>query len=108
MTRKLRRLSQPQLGELVGVSFQQIQRYERGENSLSVPMLLKIAAALNVAPEDLLGPLDATTGFSSVGLTTENAEVLEAFMKIGSEPARKHLLGLIGALLEVEDSSKER
>lgn len=108
MTRKLRKLSQPQLGELVGVSFQQIQRYERGENSLSVPMLLKIAEALNVRPEDLLGTLETTGGLSAAVLTPEAAEVLEAFMNLRSERARKHLLGLIGALVQAEGAPEKR
>lgn len=108
MTRKLRRLSQPQLGAMVGVSFQQIQRYERGENSLSVPMLLSVAAALDVAPEDLLGDVETQAGSASSAPTSESAEVLEAFMKLGSEPARKHLLGLIGALLDVKQAPSDR
>ena len=40
-------MSQRKLGALLGVSFQQIQKYERGTNRLAVTMLVRAAAALN-------------------------------------------------------------
>jgi len=40
-------LSQRKLGELLGVSFQQIQKYERGTNRIAVTTLVRAAAALN-------------------------------------------------------------
>lgn len=40
--------SQADLGEAIGVSFQQIQKYERGSNRVSASALVKIATALGV------------------------------------------------------------
>ncbi len=48
--RKAAGLTQTQLGDAVGVSFQQIQKYERGTNRVSSSMLIAFAAVLNVAP----------------------------------------------------------
>ncbi len=45
--RQLLGLSQRKLGEIVGVSFQQIQKYERGTNRIAVTMLVRAAAALD-------------------------------------------------------------
>lgn len=42
-------LSQEQLAEMVGVSYQQIQRYENGGSMLNVENVQRIAKALNVA-----------------------------------------------------------
>jgi transcriptional regulator with XRE-family HTH domain len=42
-------LSQEQLAEKVGVSYQQIQRYENGGSMLNVENIQRIAKALNVA-----------------------------------------------------------
>lgn len=106
MTRKLRKLSQPQLGAAVGVSFQQIQRYERGENSLSVAMLFKLADALDVRPEALLGPASLVGGSEPTVLTSEAAEVLEMFLRLRSKAARKHLVGLMKALAATPDASE--
>ena len=42
-------MSQAQLGEKLGVSFQQIQKYERGVNRVSAARLYSICKALNVS-----------------------------------------------------------
>jgi transcriptional regulator with XRE-family HTH domain len=47
-------ISQERLGEQVGVTFQQIQKYERGANRISVSRLVLIARALGVTPQSLL------------------------------------------------------
>lgn len=49
-----RGLSQTELGEALGISFQQIQKYERGANRVSASMLVKAARFLNVAAADIL------------------------------------------------------
>tara|TARA_B100000214_G_C23898158_1_gene595149 strand:+ start:55 stop:315 length:261 start_codon:yes stop_codon:yes gene_type:complete len=41
-------LTQSKLGERVGVTFQQIQKYEKGTNGVSAERLLKIAETLKV------------------------------------------------------------
>ncbi|TNM65296.1 helix-turn-helix domain-containing protein [Aliirhizobium smilacinae] len=46
--RKQLRLSQTALGEGIGVSFQQIQKYERGSNRVSTSALYRISAVLDV------------------------------------------------------------
>lgn len=46
--RKLRGMSQQELGQRVGVGFQQIQKYETGVNRTSAGMLWNLAAALEV------------------------------------------------------------
>ena len=45
--RQLLGLSQRKLGEIVGVSFQQIQKYERGTNLIAVTTLVRAATALS-------------------------------------------------------------
>lgn len=42
-------LTQSQLGAAVGVTFQQIQKYERGANRVSASMLVRTAKALGVS-----------------------------------------------------------
>lgn len=56
--RRRRGLSQAGLGALVGVTFQQIKKYERRINRISASMLVRIAEALSVAPATLLPPRD--------------------------------------------------
>ena len=46
--RKERGLSQNRLAEAIGVTFQQVQKYERGANRVVASRLFDLAAALNV------------------------------------------------------------
>ncbi|MBB3917193.1 helix-turn-helix domain-containing protein [Rhizobium fabae] len=41
-------LSQTELGQKVGLSYQQVQKYESGKNRISASMLYEIASGLNV------------------------------------------------------------
>jgi transcriptional regulator with XRE-family HTH domain len=52
--RNLRGLTQTDLGKVVDVSFQQIQKYERGTNRISTSALILLARALEVSPGELL------------------------------------------------------
>ena len=56
--RRQRRISQEWLAETVGLTFQQIQKYERGANRMSCSRLMAIARALGVSPDRLLPPPD--------------------------------------------------
>ena len=49
-----RGLTQQKLGEHLGVTFQQIHKYESGMSDISVPRLLALARALDVPPSYLL------------------------------------------------------
>lgn len=51
-----RRRSQARLAEVLGVSFQQVQKYEMGANRLPLAALLQAADFLEVSPLDLLPP----------------------------------------------------
>ena len=48
-------MTQKALGDACGVSFQQIQKYERGSNRVSASMLVKIAAILETSVAALVG-----------------------------------------------------
>ena len=43
-------MSQGKLGEMVGLSYQQIQKYENGASAISVITLIRIAGALKIHP----------------------------------------------------------
>lgn len=48
-------LSQTALGDALGVSFQMIQKYEKGQSRLSGHSLVKLSKLLNVTVMDILG-----------------------------------------------------
>jgi transcriptional regulator with XRE-family HTH domain len=47
-------LSQDAVGMEISVTFQQVQKYERGVNRISVETLIKIAKAINATPQGLI------------------------------------------------------
>lgn len=55
--RTLKGMNQTDLGEHLGVTFQQVQKYERGQNRLSVSSLITLCRALEISPLDIIGPL---------------------------------------------------
>lgn len=50
-----RKMSQQELGDELGVSFQQVQKYEKGVNRISAVRLNQIAKLLKVGTDDLSG-----------------------------------------------------
>ena len=62
LLRKVRGLSQQALAEAAGVTFQQIQKYERGANRVSASMLARIAKTLSVPVAEMFGENAAYSG----------------------------------------------
>lgn len=52
--REMRGLTQQELADMMGVSKQDVSRYERGYTPLNMEWLIKFAQSLNVHPQDLL------------------------------------------------------
>jgi transcriptional regulator with XRE-family HTH domain len=55
--RLLKNLTQKELGSLLGLSVQQIQKYEYGETNISIYRLIEIADVLNTSMLNLLTPV---------------------------------------------------
>jgi transcriptional regulator with XRE-family HTH domain len=64
--RKSLGVSQAALAESLGITFQQIQKYERGFNRISFSRLVLIAQALNCRVADLIGDLDDIDAVNSL------------------------------------------
>ena len=91
--RRLGGFSQSDLANAVGVSFQQIQKYEKASNRVSASMLVAIANALECSPIDLL-PSVLVPGASSknvvVAMTAlrTGLEVAEMFVALDERDRR--------------------
>jgi transcriptional regulator with XRE-family HTH domain len=53
--RKLRGMSQAKLGKELGVTFQQVQKYESGANRMSIDKAIMVPAVLGISISELLG-----------------------------------------------------
>ena len=57
-TRITQGMTQTELGQAIGVTFQQVQKYERGSNRISASTLIKCAVALDTSVAALCGEDD--------------------------------------------------
>lgn len=94
-------MSQSELGANVGVSFQQIQKYEQGINRVGAGRLTRLSAALGVPPAYFF-PDPASHNSPASGpaqdevlLDRKNLRALVAYSLIGDEALRDALLDLV-------------
>ena len=106
--RQILNMSQNELASAIGVTFQQVQKYENGSNRVGASRLLQIASALEV-PIDFffegLPPPDGASkkkddrsseAYVSDFLASSNGRLLaKAFMQIRSPKLRRCIVGLI-------------
>jgi transcriptional regulator with XRE-family HTH domain len=111
MRRKMLGLSQEKLGEQLGITFQQIQKYEKGTNRVGASRLQAMSKALDVPvsfffPDNAAGPEGAgmreesavfMTDFMS---TSEGLDLSRAFVRIRSSKVRRKVVELVRALGE--------
>ena len=113
LRRNMLGMSQEKLGELLGITFQQIQKYEKGSNRVGASRLQAIASILNVSVgyffEDAPVKGGAGEGFSEEGSpnyvvdflsTTEGLQLNRAFVKISDAKVRKKIVDLVKVLAE--------
>jgi transcriptional regulator with XRE-family HTH domain len=92
--------SQDQLARAVGITFQQVQKYEHGTNRISFSRLVEISEALECSVGDLIGNLDKSKSSGSfskqVAYLTEPgaSDLLEAYASIESPKRRRAILNL--------------
>ena len=104
-------VSQEQLADKLGLTFQQVQKYERGANRVSASKLYQIAAALQASIsyffEGLPDPVRASgvaeegaTFVHDLPLTPEERLFTGLLSRIASRQVRRRLLELVKSLAE--------
>jgi transcriptional regulator with XRE-family HTH domain len=112
MRRKFLGLSQTDLAEALGLTFQQVQKYERGSNRVSASKLYEISNFLR-APvayffegyaesetPDGFNESDSERFVHDFLMTTEGIELAEAYPRIKSAKHRRKILDLVRSLSE--------
>jgi len=101
--RTLLGMSQEKLGEAVSLTFQQIQKYERGANRIGASRLYQLSQVLDVSVsfffEDMPGEVQKTRGDYAA---PENKEEL-ASVQTSDPMARRETLELVRAYYRIED-----
>jgi transcriptional regulator with XRE-family HTH domain len=108
------RFSQTELGRRIGVTFQQVQKYEKGANRVGASRLSQIAEVLNVPLVALFDgsstatqPAEREETPRALLANPHSLRLLQGFDKIGSDAARAALLQLVDALADEDSSGKD-
>src|SRR5688572_6045392 len=115
LRRMLVGMSQERLGELLGLTFQQVQKYEKGVNRIGAGRLYELANILGVPVsffyEDIAAPANGTPSAMPGGepppvmefvSSGEGLQLSLAFMKIRDQKIRRKILELMRSLAEDE------
>ena len=103
-------MSQESLAQSLGLTFQQVQKYESGKNRITASRLQQIASALRVEAASLLegtetAPQQAGTQEAFNILTPEGVEFLLALREIKSPAVRRDLLRLVKSIAAGADQN---
>lgn len=113
------RLTQEQLGEKLSLTFQQVQKYEKGINRISAGRLYEMSTVLDVpvlyfydgAEEYLSLPNTYMAEDSEPGplpqMDQEAMELISAYQQINDEALRKSFLATIKAAAQAGHSEEE-
>lgn len=112
-------MSQEKLGELLGLTFQQVQKYEKGVNRIGAGRLFEISHILGMQIQDFFEGLSALLPNSGEGFAEppatppvmdllsnpEGMQLAVSFVKIKDPKARKRILDLVKGT--ADDETKE-
>jgi len=102
-------LSQTALAQRLGISFQQVQKYETGQNRISASRLHRIATVLGASVEAFFPPVEAAEAGQSardplrfITATADGRAVANAFPLIEDRDVRQALARVVRALARAD------
>ena len=115
LRRQLMKMSQEKLGDELGVTFQQVQKYERGSNRVGASRLYRLSRVLEVPVQfffEGLGEKSAVTGLAEGDQTpivydfiqsSDGVSLAESFSRIKDGRVRRRVLELVRTLANEDD-----
>ncbi|PYE89637.1 helix-turn-helix domain-containing protein [Phyllobacterium leguminum] len=97
--RNARAMSQETLGNACGITFQQIQKYEKGANRISASRLHSFARILECTIPDFFDEVDDSE-IKPIGPVPSEALHLGGMIMGMPAPVKKHMTGLVRELSE--------
>lgn len=122
LRRTMAKLSQEKLGEALGVTFQQVQKYEKGTNRIGASRMQQIAETLNVpisfffadAPgadneqaSEGMEEADSANYVVDFLSTSEGIELNSAFVRIKSGAIRRRIIDVVRTLADETGEPQE-
>ncbi len=96
-------MNQTKLGEALGLTFQQVQKYENGTNRISASRLFDLSRVLDVSIEYFFGDIPSEVAASSPASGRDRSEE-----PVSYEPnpmAKRETLELVRAYYKIEDAN---
>jgi transcriptional regulator with XRE-family HTH domain len=99
-------MSQTALGDALGITFQQIQKYEKGMNRVSASRLHRLAEVLKVAPTfffdeqlaEMCTASSATDDLNQFLASAEGLSLMKAFQRLPEKRLRRSIVALVQRL----------
>ena len=118
LRRMLLGMSQERLGQSIGITFQQVQKYEKGVNRIGASRLFQISEILDVPVQFFFEEAPHVDGRRAPGMAEANSEtfILEflnsreglelnrAFVKIADPKVRRSVVNLVRSLSATSDN----
>lgn len=100
-------ISQSELGDRIGVTFQQIQKYEKGANRVSASRLVEIANAMSIDVRSFFDEFDAQDNDNHATrdefvVSRQGLQLNAAFLSIRNEAVRTRILKLVQEIAQSE------
>lgn len=101
-------MSQMRLADKIGVSYQQVQKYEKGTSKLSVPRLIQISAIFGVPVTAFL----EDTGISKVSesqaaysnVTEDEAQMLMLYRRLRRKKLKESFLVMLKDIVKMSEA----
>ncbi|MCB8837027.1 helix-turn-helix transcriptional regulator [Aurantimonas sp. VKM B-3413] len=96
------RMSQADLGRDIGVTFQQVQKYEKGTNRVSASRLQKVATALNMPASAFFDTSKSAVHDDELGeflSTKDGLDLNRSFASISDLTLRRKIVELVHAIV---------
>jgi len=120
LRRTLLGMSQEKLGEALGLTFQQVQKYERGVNRIGSSRLYRLSQVLDVPVSFFFDDMPTAVDQAAPGLAEapvngfekdpmikrETLELVRAYYRITDAPARKRLFELTKAMANLGEKAR--
>lgn len=103
-------LSQTVLAQHLGISFQQVQKYETGQNRISASRLHRVATVLGTSVDAFFPPVETASGttddnwedLKEIAASVDGRAVAAGFPRIGDREVRKAVARVVRALARTD------
>lgn len=119
--RRLSAISQSELAKLTGLSSQQIQKYERGQNRISSSKLFEFSQVLKKPISVFFEDLESVKKSGKISFVSENhlidlskkdkeqlAPVIKAFKNLEDESLKKNIVNLLSSISKGQKKAKKK